>query len=244
MSGILDRVARSKGLFIARSLSDVFAIQLARWLGDERNMGMYLKVARVYAPPVLADAAKRIRAKSHAADFESFYTELTHGRFRGTDIAASLVVLKVAYRELGTVVLEGSRIADVQSLQLATDTQYACRSAAGFAARLAVDQPDATVGIYSHSPPDEREVAWIEAIEETARAAAMPIVRIATTDVLDAVAVPALSEVEHARAVAQAIWPELVALDARPSQCDAATAAALLYCWRLLPQEEMTKGAA
>jgi bacterioferritin (cytochrome b1) len=76
MSDILDRFTQAESHFRPQTVSEFFALQLARKLGDTSRLHHYLNLVGQHSEPVICEAFESAKAKAEEPLAASFEIEL------------------------------------------------------------------------------------------------------------------------------------------------------------------------
>lgn len=244
LTGILDQIRRERGSFVLATTEDLFALELARQLGDEEKISFYARLAAEYPHLVLADAFHRwAEASKSGITADGFERELHEGAFRGSGRMSELIACRVERRQIAGAVFRGLRLVHGESLQLSAKAEVSARSVANFVGRLIDDHPQAAFGVDGDRFDDTRQGQLRAGISALARAASRQVFTVALEDLCLALRQPPLASREEVRLAASRLIPALDPLRTRPVLFDACAVGLTIQTKRPFWREELSKRA-
>lgn len=225
MNHILDRFVSPTASFQPKTLQELFALRLARKLGDVKAVRHYVSLADSYMEEQLLCAYRRAkRCEGHGDLGRRFHVELERTRPNGHSTRdADQISIRIERRTVAAAIFLGGHLEYSDSRQLSSARDKAGASAVGFVGWL-LDRFQvefATLESIRNGHEIHRRVLH-DAICRTLRERALSIWEVPREELLEACGYPPLKSRAQLREVATAIWPILDGTHAKLFVQDAA----------------------
>lgn len=225
MTPILDRFMSRPAAFRPKSVSDLFALQLARRLNDAAGVGDYAQLASQHSRARLLVALRRaIKSGDRLHLSERFHLQLEKIGTNGfANESADLLAVRVERRSLAAAIYHGEHMEYSQVRQLTSDKDKVVASALRFITWIANQFPldSAAVETIPNGNQIQRKTLT-EAIIRLLRDRLLPIWEIDKKDLFFAFGNPPLVSRKELREVVTGIWPILAGAKIKTFVQDAA----------------------
>ena len=230
MKSILDQVARSSrradyGQFRPTTAQELFALSLARQLGDGAAARHYADLAGQYSEGQLLMAYRR-SLSAHLDLARRFHVELEPLKDRqcSTDSRSRLCAIRIERRAVAVAILDEEHLQHVDSRQLSSSSEKAVESAVGFITRRVMDQfqfTSAALEVIPNGHEIQRTLLH-QAVVQALRPKAIGILEVPKSDLFQGFSHPPLRSRKELREIASDIFPVLDQEPGRPWTHDAA----------------------
>jgi len=225
MIAILDRFVPLTNAFEPRTAQELFALALARKLGDPVAVRHYVSLTGTHTEAQLICAYRRAKRGQGHPDFgRRFHLELKRARAADyRDDQIDQIAIRIERRAVAAVIFRAGHLEYSDSRQLSSAHDKAAASAVGFVDWLLDRFPVESAALESilHGQEIQRRVLH-DAICRRLRERALSIWEVPRQELLDACGYPPLKSRQQLREIAAAIWPILAGNHAKVFIQDAA----------------------
>jgi hypothetical protein len=226
MNLILDRFVPSKPAFRPKTQTELFALRLARKLGEAPAARHFVSLAGNYSETQLLNAYHRTLHAEPAGDLaRRFHLELQqiHANGSSNGQSTNLMAVRVERRSVAVVIFHGTHSEYTQVRQLSSAHGKALESAVNFvnwvANHFRVDSSALETIPNGH---EFQRTILHDALIRTLRDRVLPVWEVAKTELFEGYGHPSLRSRKELREVAITIWPILAGTNTKVFIQDAA----------------------